>query len=128
MKIKSKKVISVQDWDVEVTKVYGRPYSFQQQEGCKSRGVFHLTVPAESEIDDHANDTIPEIVNGEEMCVKFSAWLARNPKQKIKDEQYDFERELWWHRNFYPDVQMVANDLNSKGLLDSGEYTIEIDW
>jgi hypothetical protein len=29
-------------------------------------------------------------------------------------------------RNFYPDVQMVANDLYSKGLVAAGKY--EIDW
>lgn len=35
---------------------------------------------------------------------------------------------MWWVRNFYPDVNMVANDLYEKGLLEAGEYLINIDW
>lgn len=64
------------------------------------------------------------------MGVSFAAWLARDPKQKLADPsaQEDYCLELWWHRNFYPDVQMVANDLHAKGLLDAGDHTILIDW
>ena len=36
--------------------------------------------------------------------------------------------ELWWERNFYPDVSMIINDLHSKGLLPAGDYSIDIDW
>ena len=36
--------------------------------------------------------------------------------------------DLWWKRNFYPDIEMVANDLHAKGLLEAGEYAIDIDW
>jgi hypothetical protein len=35
---------------------------------------------------------------------------------------------MWWERNFYPDIQIVANDLHSKDLLEAGTYIIEIDW
>jgi hypothetical protein len=35
---------------------------------------------------------------------------------------------MFWDRNFYPNVQMVANDLHKKGLLEAGEYSIRIDW
>ncbi len=123
-------MIDVSEWDALVEKTYGRAYSFQQQDGCKSRGVFRFSVPAESEIDADMPDSIPEKVNGEEMGVKFSAWLARDPKQKLADpdEQEDYCLRLWWERNFYPDVQMVANDLHAKGLLEAGDYTINIDW
>jgi len=62
------------------------------------------------------------------MGVSFKAWLARDPKQKLEGQEYDYELSLWWDRNFYPDVQMVANDLHAKGLLESGEYLIDIDW
>lgn len=37
MNIKTIKQIDVSDWDALVTKTYGRPYSFQQQDGCKER-------------------------------------------------------------------------------------------
>ena len=40
----------------------------------------------------------------------------------------EFNNQLFWERNFYPNVNMIANDLHSKGLLESGEYIIVIDW
>lgn len=126
MKIRKEQVIDVAEWDLLVQKTYGRPYSFQQQDGGKGRGVFRFSVPAASECD--YGDSVPAVVNGEEMGVSFAAWLARDPKKPIKGQRYDFELELWWTRNFYPDVQEVANDLHAKGLLPGGEYTIDIDW
>ena len=130
MKIRTEKVIDVSEWDALVTKTYGRTYSFQQQEGCKDRGVFRFTVPAESEIDGDMPHSIPEEVNGDEMGVSFAAWLARDPSQKLSDPhaQADYCLRLWWQRNFYPDLQMVANDLHAKGLLEAGDYTIDINW
>ena len=128
MKIRTEKVIDVSDWDELVEKTYGKPYSFQQQDGCKGRGLFRFSVPAEAE--DYENETIPEIVNGEKMGVSFSAWLKRDPKTPLTnpEDNYDWSIRLWWKRNFYPDMQMIANDLHSKGLLAAGDYTIDIDW
>lgn len=129
MKIRTERVISVSDWDKLVEETYGRTYSFQQQDGCKGRGVFRIDVPSDC-VEDYENDTIPEIVNGDDMGVSFAAWLARDPKQPMsdKDDKADYCRTLWWERNFYPNVQMVANDLHAKGLLEAGKYTIDIDW
>lgn len=131
-KIKNKKVINVDDWDDFVSEVYGRPYNFQQQDGCKDRGFFHFCVPYNFEPEDYEDDTVPETVNSEEMGVSFAAWLARDPKTPIKGEEgkelYGFETKLWWERNFYPDVSMIIDDLYKKGLLEEGEYTILIDW
>ncbi len=126
--MKTKQVIEVSEWDKLVQQTYGRPYNFQQQDGCHERGPFQFTVPDEDS--DFENDTIPEKVNGEEMGVSFAAWLARDPKQKLPDpdEQEDYCLELFWDRNFYPDLQMVANDLHAKGLLPAGDHTILIDW
>lgn len=122
-------MIKVNDWDKFVEETYNRPYSFQQQDGCKSRGIHPLTVPEEDPYD-FEKDTIPEEVNGNTMGVSFKAWLARNPTQKLssKNDQFDWLRRLFWERNFYPDVNMIANDLYNKGLLDAGEYIINIDW
>lgn len=116
------------EWDALVEKTYGRPYSFQQQDGCKSRGVFRFSVPGDAE--DFERNSVPEMVNGEEMGVSFKAWLARDPKQKLPkpDEQEPYCLHLFWERNFYPSFQMVANDLHAKGLLEAGDYTIDIDW
>ncbi len=130
MNIRTEQVISVQDWDDVVSTTYGRMYSLQQQDGCKGRGREQITVPDE-EAEDFENDTVPEKVNDPKMGVSFDAWLARDPAQKLNTED-DWEREhglrLWWCRNFYPSVQMVANDLHAKGLLPAGEYSIDIDW
>ena len=129
MKITKVNMIDVHDWDEMVEKTYGRPYTFQQQDGCKERGIFNFSVPDRD--DDFENSTVPEIVNHGDMGVSFAAWLARDPKQPIKgrDGKEDaFGLELWWARNFYPDVQMIANDLHAKGLLEAGKYTIDIDW
>ena len=124
--MKTKKVIEVQEWDALVEKTYGRPYKLQQQDGCRGRGSEEITVP--SEASDHERESVPEEVNHEEMGVSFKAWLARDPKQKLPDQDADYQLELWWERNFYPDLQMVANDLHSKGLLEAGKHTILIDW
>lgn len=128
LKTRTEQVIDVSDWDALVVKTYGRPYSFQQQDGCKERQRVYLTVPAAA--DDFENDTVPEEVNHEEMGVSFAAWLARDPKQRLSnpEDRQSWSLGLWWDRNFYPDVQMVANDLHARGLLDAGEYTIDIDW
>lgn len=129
MKIKQSQMIEVSDFDDLVVKTYERPYSFQQQDGCKSRGIHEITVP--SHADDFKNDSIPEKVNGEKMGVSFKAWLARDPNQKLDTvDQWDRDHgiDLFWERNFYPDVQMVVNDLHSRNLLPAGEYVINIDW
>ncbi|HNC56653.1 MAG TPA: hypothetical protein PLP33_14480 [Leptospiraceae bacterium] len=129
MDITTEKIINLSEWDRLVHKVYKRPYSFQQQDGCKERGLVDLTVPQEFD-ESGLPETIPEIVNTPEMCVKFSAWLERNPNKPLNGEKNcrDFSVQIWWERNFYPDVQMVANDLHAKGLLEAGKYYINIDW
>lgn len=130
MKIQTKKVIDVSDWDDLVKKTYGRPYSFQQQDGCRERGTFKFTVPDEAE--DFEGESVPEVVNAEEMGVTFAAWLKRDPKQSLSEKEMcrkeQWAIDLWWERNFYPAFQMVANDLHAKGLLEAGEYVIDMDW
>lgn len=131
MKIKTEQVIDVDEWDKLVVKTYKRPYNFQQQNGCQDRGTRRITVP-DAEACDFEATTIKEKVNGPEMGTNFAAWLARDPKMHLKDEpesrQDQWMIDLWWARNFYPDIQMVANDLHKKGLLKAGEYTIDINW
>ena len=123
--IKQINTIRVNDFDDLVTSTYNRDYSFQQQNGCKDRGLVAISVPAYPE--DYENDSVPEIVNHEDMGVSFSAWLARDPEQLLPGEN-KWSTILWWNRNFYPDVSMIINDLHSKGLLPAGDYSIDIDW
>lgn len=128
MKVKNVKMIDVSEWDKLVSDTYNRPYSFQQQDGCQSRGTYDLTIPSKYTEDDEMNDSIPEVVNGEKMGVKFKVWLERDPKQSIGNKKKDWNIELFWERNFYPNIETVANDLYKKGLIESGSYVIDIDW
>ena len=134
LKLTTKTCIDVDDWDRFVEQIYGRPYAFQQQDGCKPRGIVNFTAHSTVEesdvswVEEEAHDSVAEMVNGSDMCVKFAVWLARNPKDPIPNQQYDWELEMFWHRNFYPPLDSVVQDLVSKGLLAPGEYTIIIDW
>ena len=139
MKVRTEKVIDVSEWDKLVKETYGRPYCFQQQDGCRDGGLFPLSVPYRDDDSDEAHDVIPEIVNHQTRCVKFSTWLTRNTKQPLAggvdeggvDQGVRTEMwaiEMWWDRNFYPNIQSVANDLHKRGLLESGDYFINIDW
>lgn len=126
---KMERVIDVGDWDQLVMDTYGRPYSFQQQDGCKSRGREYLNASANpDDVWEYDNVTVPEVVNHDEMGVTFEAWLARDPKQPLPDREDSFGLELWWTRNFYPTAEAIAHDLVKRGLLEAGEYTIDIDW
>jgi hypothetical protein len=120
------RTVDLQDWNDLVQKTYGRPYNLQQQDGCMSRGAESITVPSE-EAYDFENDSIPEKVNGKEMGVSFKAWLERNPDQVVMEGGYDGTR-LFWLRNFYPNLDVLANDLYKRGLIEAGDYVIEIDW
>lgn len=128
VKIKTKQVIRVQDWDELVEQTYGKPYNFQQQAGCQDRGNFDLTIPDEAEDFENDKISISDIINGRERGVSFASWLKRDPKEWNGLKPADQYRRLFWFRNFYPNIQMIANDLHAKGLLPAGELTIEIDW
>lgn len=129
IKFANKKIIECSDWDKLVKKTYDKPYCFQQQQGCQDRGHYNFKVP-DNDMNDEMNDSIPEKINGGEMGVKFKSWLSRDPKQKLDNpnDQNSWSIDLWWERNFYPDFQTLANDLHKKGLIEEGEYTINIDW
>lgn len=128
IKYTNKKVIEVSDWDELVEKTYGKPYSFQQQNGCQDRGVIDLTIPSDWADDDSMNDSIPEEINGEEMGVKFQVWLDRDPQEWKGTKDDALYLDLFWSRNFYPDLYTLANDLHAKGLIEAGDYSINIDW
>lgn len=121
------RVIEVFDWDKLIEETYGRPYSLQQQDGCKDRGAEYFSVP-EEDFEDFENTSIPEVVNGKERGVSFEAWLERSPDQPIENERDEWERTLFWQRNFYPHLQAVVNDLYKRGLIEAGDYQIDIDW
>ncbi len=126
IKIEEVQVIEVSEWNDLVKKTYGKPYNFQQQDDCQERGLVSITIPDEP--NDYENDTIPEDMETEEMGVSFKAWLARDPKEWKGDPEDKSFLYMFWERNFYPDVQTLANDLHAKGLIPAGKYEINIDW
>ena len=128
VKYKNVKVIDCDDWDALVEDTYKKPYTFQQQYDCQSRGMFSLKIPCDNWEEEEMHESIPEEVNGEKMGVKFDVWLERDPKQPIPNQKYDYQLEMFWERNFYPSVYTVANDLYKKGLIEAGDYSIKIDW
>ena len=126
IKIQPIQMIEVQHWDDLVRETYKKPYSFQQQDGCQARGIVELKVPDMPS--DFKNDTLPDTINGQKMGVSFQAWLARDSKEWNGPAEDRLYFDMFWQRNFYPDIQMLANDLHAKGLLPAGEYMINIDW
>lgn len=118
---KTVKVIDCDDWDNLVRVTYGKPYNLQQQDGCMERQRMKITVPLDG-LDDFKNDILEE--SEYDMGVSFKAWLEKDPNE-ISDS---FQRELFWERKFYPSLDMVINDLYERGLLEAGEYEIDIDW
>jgi hypothetical protein len=136
LKTKTVQVIQVADWDKFVSEVYGKIYSFQQQDGCKQRGTYFFKtsgIQYDAEEFDYENTEIPFEVNGEEMGVSFESWLNTKEEDTEKHFHSDlcgalFANELFWERNFYPSVETIIWDLCKRGLLDEGEYMINIDW
>jgi hypothetical protein len=122
----NKRIVDLSDWDNLVRETYGKPYSFQQQDGCQSRGSFKISIPDGA--DDYENDTVSEEINSDEMGVSFKSWLERHPKEWNGNEEDKRFLNMYWERNFYPSIQMIANDLHEKGLIEAGDYVIEIDW
>jgi hypothetical protein len=124
MRVETKRMVDCGEWDALVQQTYGRPYCFQQQDGCKMRGTECLTVPDTDDDLAYENDTLKV----GEVGVSFSAWLSRDPNLPLEGSEYDWQTTMWWERDFYPHVQAVANDLHARGLLEAGEYVINIDW
>ena len=127
IKYKVINVIDCDDWDNLVQNTYGKPYILQQQNGCMERQRLKITVPPDR-VEDFPNDTFEGFKkrrfaeNG--LGVSFKAWLEKDPNEISNSS----ERELFWAREFYPNLSMVINDLYEKRLLDKGEYEIDIDW
>lgn len=122
------------DWDNFVMEIYGKPYYFQQQDECRERGNYYIGIipddreEVETWEDEYENDSIPFEVNGDVMGVTFETWLNTSPEDTRKYFDSDSENDLFWQRNFYPDINMIVKDLYLKGLLEPGNYQITVDW
>lgn len=62
------------------------------------------------------------------MGVSFQTWLNTSEEDTAKHFENDWSNQLFWHRNFYPSIDAITDDLYSRGLLEAGEYMIIIDW
>jgi len=128
MKIKKANMIEESDFSKLVQSTYGKPYRFQQQDGCMDRGTLSFKVPSEYTSEEEMYDDIPEELNGELMGVKFEKWLERDPIQPVGVYTDKPFIDMFWERNFYPDFYTLVNDLYAKGLIEAGDYIINIDW
>lgn len=130
IKYTNKKVIEVSDWNKLVINTYNKPYNFQQQDGCQDRGSIDISIPNEEDYDEEMSETIPFQINGKIMGVKFQTWLSTTEDDinSQLSESYKGANRLIWERNFYPTLQTIANDMHKKGLIEAGDYTINIDW
>lgn len=134
--MKAIKLLSVREFDELVINTYSLPYSFQQQDDCKPRSTYKFSLPIKEPIRKYENETLPVIVNGAKMGVSFSSWKASDPKSYLNNfikEGHDaswleFCVTLWYHRNFYPHVDEILVDLYNRGILEAGDYAIDIDW
>lgn len=126
LKTRTETVINCSDWDDLVKEVYGKPYCFQQQDGCKDRGNFYFSAP-EKNPNDYKRSSV-SYRNESQMGVSFAAWLARDPKETIPNQEYDFQLDLFWERQFYPHISMIINDLYRIGVIEAGDYVIDVDW
>lgn len=127
---KDVKMIDCEVWDDLVIKTYGHLYNIQQQDGCQPRGVYYLTVPDDDAFDYQCTE-LPYEINGENMGVSFEAWKKADKEEileNLRENGHDICHDLFWKRNFYPSVEVVANDLHERGLLPAGNYAIDIDW
>ena len=126
LKLKKEKFVDSDDWDDLVSKTYNRPYNLQQQDGCKSRGIEYFTVPSDYKEDDE--DMSTSYLDCEEKGVQFDVWLARDPEYPLPNQKYQYELDFFWERDFYPNLNVVANKLYEAGLIEAGSYAINIDW
>jgi len=101
IKTKNVKIIDVSDWDELVSNTYGKPYSFQQQDGCQPRGMVNITIPYESYSEEYMNDKVIEVINGENRTgVKFDVWLKRDPNAPLNPSKQELKKcNYYWGKN-----------------------------
>lgn len=80
---------------------------------------------------DYSNESIKfDLYSDYEMGIKFEIW-KNSTFDEIKSnfpDDNDSAITTFIERNFYPAIQVVANDLYNRGLIEAGSYIINIDW
>lgn len=119
MRIEDVKLIWESELSALVTETYGRPYQLQQQgDMLAQESMTRATVPQEPDFD----SDLPSL----------EEWSSRDvdaqPEGESSWSEHAWRRDLWWQRKFYPDLQLVLNDLHARGLLPAGDYVIHTWW
>jgi hypothetical protein len=128
IKINTINVIDVHDWNALVRRIYDKPYNLQQQDGCYNNGdLYDIEVDLNNKLDDVFEIDIPKEVNGDIQGVNFETWLKTDPLTHTPD-WIQWRIDLFWERNFYPDINILAQDLCRKGHINEGSYSIKIWW
>lgn len=130
MKIKTKLVqtIDLHNWNRFIIETYNRHYDFQQQNGCMNPGVEYFSIPSYCETEDDYPTEIPFEVNGYDMGVNFETWSTVDVEEINSKFESKHDAELFWERNYYPSFYVLLNDLYKKGLIEEGDYQININW
>lgn len=109
-------LIQLDEFDNLVKETYGKPYSLRQQEGGMERHLLRITVPVSE----------PEDYEDSNMGVSFETWLSTS--LGTFPFEYEYQMEFFWEREFYPSLEMIVNDLHNRGLMEAGQYGININW
>ena len=100
-----------------VRQTFERPYSLQQQGDMHSQESFvRFDVPADREEEEHWQ------------AVSMEEWLAATPPDPEDRSMEAFTDRLRWDREFYPQLDSVANELHARGQLDAGTYVLHVWW
>lgn len=131
-----KKVVEDYHWNAFVESVFGKEpntYNFQQQNGCRDRGLYLVRVfPSEEDLLDEQELLDEEIsykVNGygEMFGVSLKTWLNTSKEDTKSKVGKDYLNDLFWARHFYPTIEELVAYLYKLGLLEEGDFYIEID-
>jgi hypothetical protein len=131
LKLNKVTLIEENEFSDFVSEVYGRPYRYQQTEGCLEKGTVKFSVPYERYFKPDYKENVNDSGNINKP-VRFREWLSRDPKEKppvglFNGDSYWYI-SLFWNRHFYPYFGDLIDDLHKKGYVEEGEYILRIDW
>lgn len=117
------KIIDASDWSQLVKETYNLPYNLRWQDDGIEGGIIILKVPTKG----YDYDSTPENIDfNEGRGISFKSWLTHNPKEWEPDFSEIPFLERFGKYNFYPHLEILANDLYQKGLLPAGDYGINV--
>lgn len=128
LKLETIKVIDVDKWNDFIVETYGKPYNFQQQDGCKERQYTNVDVKyyvGEWDINEELEEL--EEYGGDIPFVRLDEWLAKEV-EKPSEGNEKWRIETRWERDFYPHIGELIIDLYNKNLIKLETFYINIDW